>query len=103
MAIEPVRPMTNMICLLRQMARPPQPVEQRQERQAEHGEMIPLDALEQLQPQAFELIAADARGCRIANGIEIRVEKTVRERADGHLWTIDLRTNDSSSRHNRNG
>jgi len=32
-AIEPVRPMTNMISLLRQVARPPQPVEQRQKRQ----------------------------------------------------------------------
>ena len=63
--------MTNMRCLLRQMARPPQPIEQRQKRQAEHGEMIALDALEQLDARAFELIAADARGRRVADGIEI--------------------------------
>jgi len=33
-------------------------------RQAEHGEMVALDPLEKLEPQAFELIAADAGGDR---------------------------------------
>ena len=58
MPIEPVRPRMNMRRLLRQMARAPQPIEQRQQRQAEDGEMIALDALEQMDA---ERLRADSR------------------------------------------
>ena len=66
--IEPVRPRMNMVphlsaqrasCTQRTGAAG---IKQRQQRQPENGRMVALDALEQLDAEAFELIAADAGG-----------------------------------------
>ncbi len=52
--------------------------------------MVALDALEQLDADAFELIAADARGRRVADRVEIAVEEAIGERAHGQVRRIDV-------------
>src|SRR3546814_15750603 len=65
-------------------------VEQRQQRHAEDGEDIALDAAEQLRAQPFEMITADAVQNLIAGLRQIGVEKTVAELAHGQLRCIDM-------------
>ena len=52
--------------------------------------MVAFDALEQMHAEAFELIAADAAGDRIACGIEIGVEKFLGEIAHGQPRRLDM-------------
>ncbi len=65
--------------------------------------MIALDALEQLNSQAFQLIAADARGCSVPCRIEIVIEKAIRERAHRQMRGIDVFEYHRAARHNRHG
>src|SRR5215510_4223993 len=62
----------------------PQEIERRQQRQAEDGEMIRLDALEQMYAEALELIGADARRHRRAGRFEISIEKAIAQHSHGH-------------------
>ena len=55
-------------------------VEQRQQRQAEDGEMAAFDLLEQLRAQALDPVAADAAADRLIFGVEIGLEESVAER-----------------------
>src|SRR3546814_7563400 len=72
-------------------------VEQRQQRHAEDGEDIALDAAEQLRAQPFELITADAVQNLIAGLRQIGVEKTVAELAHGQLRGIDMAPDDAAA------
>ena len=63
--------------------------------------MIALDALEQLDAGAFELIAADARSRRVADRIEIAVEKAVGERAHGQMRGVDMLEQHRAAAHHR--
>ena len=64
---------------------PPQEIEQRQQRQAEDGEIVAFDAFEQMDAGAFDLVGADARQRRLAGHVEIIVEKAVGKGAHGEL------------------
>ena len=66
---------------LRSTPRVAQIVEQRQQRQAEDGEMAALDLLEQLRAQAFDPVAADAAADRLIFRVEIGLEEGVAELA----------------------
>ncbi len=63
--------------------------QQRQQRQAEDGEIVALDPLEQMDADAFELIAADAGQRGVARHVEIVVEKAVGKIAHGQPRGID--------------
>src|SRR5437868_2215229 len=48
--------------------------EQRQQRQAENGEMVAFDALEQMHAQSFELVSADACCHRFPCPVQIELD-----------------------------
>ena len=58
-------------------------------RQTENGEMVALDALEQMNAELFELIGADTFEHRRAGRVEIGVEKVVRQASHGQACGID--------------
>src|SRR5205814_1303570 len=63
---------------------------QRQQRQAEDGEMIALDAVEQMHPEPFELISADAGGYRLAGLVQIGFDFAFAQAAHRHFGNTDI-------------
>src|SRR5882762_4653742 len=74
----------------RQASLPPQESQQREQRKPEDGEVIAFDLLEQVAPQAFELIAADAGGDRRAGRVQIGVEEALGQRPHGQLRAVHM-------------
>src|ERR1700722_15909446 len=64
--------------------------QRRQQRQAEHGEIVAVEPFEQLNAKTFELISADARRRGIADDLEIVVEELVRNRPHGQAGDADM-------------
>ena len=72
--------------------------QQWQKRKAEDREIIPLDPLEQVYADAFELIASDACHRSVSSQIEIFIEKTIGKIAHDKLSGIKARKNRLSPR-----
>src|SRR5664280_1599942 len=79
----------------------PQIIEQWQQRQAENGEIVAVDALEQMNADAFELIAADARQSGVPRHVEIILEKAVRNIAHGQPRAVDATEQHGAVAHQR--
>src|SRR4051794_9822443 len=61
-----------------------QEIERGQQRQAENGEMIRLDTLEQMHAITLELVGADACRHDRTGRVEIGIEKRIAESTHGH-------------------
>src|SRR6516165_9865190 len=67
----------------RQASGAPQKFQSFEERQTQDGEIVAIDAFEQLRAKAFELIGSDACSYRLAHCLKIKLEKAFREIAHG--------------------
>src|SRR5947209_706040 len=88
MPSEPVSPSTT-IGLLHETAGLAQEGDEGEEREAENGEMVALDARKQVDAELLELVSPDAFEHRRAGCREIGIEKCRRERPHGEAGGID--------------
>ena len=110
MPIDPVSPITSIRRLpeawgarrrlhVAMILRLPQLRQQRQQRQADDGEVVAVDALEQLDAPAFDLVAADRAANRRPGLGEVVIEIGIAEGAHGQRG--DLRCGSRRSRRPR--
>ncbi len=69
---------------------PAQKIERAQKRQTQNGEIVALDALEKLNAESFQLVAADTRQRRVTDRVEIAIEKFVGERPHRQSRGFDM-------------
>src|SRR5688572_32137361 len=69
----------------------PERVEERYEWQAENGEIIAVDSLEQLHAEPFELVGANRAQDLLARGGEVAADEFRRELAHGEAGNRGLR------------
>src|SRR5271169_1816830 len=68
----------------------PQKFQRLQERQAEHRKIISVDALEELDTDAFQLISTHARSRGISGSFQIKIEKFFRKCPHGQPCDADM-------------